>query len=97
MPARAVPAVSVTVPARVPVGPRGALLTARKALSLPSPKLLLFAAVPPQPVESVSVAVVLSNALVPATSPLRLADADQMSATVPATWGVAIEVPLKLL
>jgi hypothetical protein len=55
----------------------------------------LSAAVPPQVRSEVSTAVLSSNALVAAMSPWIAGAADHMSATVPATCGEAIEVPLK--
>ena len=78
------------------MGARGARLTAAKASSRPSPKTLLFWALPPQVRSSVSTAVWSSRARVAATSPSRLGAADQISATVPETWGVAMEVPLEV-
>ena len=86
---------SVTVPARVPVSPTGAASTSARASRRPSPKTLLFAAVPPQAVASTSIAVPSSRARVPSMSPTSAGEADQSSATAPAMWGEAIEVPLK--
>ena len=45
---------------------------------------------------STSMAVWSSSVRVPAMSPLSSGATDQISATVPATCGEAIEVPLKL-
>jgi hypothetical protein len=61
---------------------------------LPSPQTLLSAAVPPQVRFEVSTAVESSSATVAATFPCRAGFSDQMSATVPATCGEAIDVPL---
>ncbi len=67
---------------------------AAKASRRPSPKTLLSSAVPPQVVLSVSIAVSSRMDLVAAMSPLSDGTADQISATVPATCGEAMDVPL---
>ena len=84
-----------TVPESVPVGPCGAAVTAASALSFPSPQTLLSAAVPPQVVLLTSVAVWSRSVSVAATLPRSSGEIDQMSATVPATCGDAIDVPLR--
>jgi hypothetical protein len=85
----------VTVPWRVPEAPRGELCTAAKASSLPSPQTLLSSAVPPHWSSATSTALSSSSCLVVATSPISEGAADHISATVPLTCGVAIDVPLK--
>src|SRR5512144_2313727 len=86
---------SLTTPCIVPVGPRGERSTAAYASSRPSPYTLLFAAVPPQLESGVSIAVWSRMERVQATSPMSGGAADHISATTPATCGVAIDVPLK--
>src|SRR5437867_12938623 len=76
-----------TVPSRVPVGPRGAAVTAANALRRPSPQTLLFSAVPPQERSDMLSAVESSNARVAAMSPMIDGAADQISATVAAPCG----------
>ncbi len=68
---------------------------AASASSLPSPNTLLSSAVPPQVVSSVSRALPSSSSVVASMSPIRLGAPAHSSATVPATCGEAIEVPLK--
>jgi hypothetical protein len=87
-------AASVTVPVTVPTPLRGAAWTAANASRRPSPQTRLSSAVPPQLRSSVSTAVSSSSCRVRAMSPTRLGAADHISATVPATCGEAIEVPL---
>src|SRR5262249_6958624 len=81
----------VTVPVRVPVGPRGDRSTAAKALSLPSPQTLLSSAVPPHWASGVSVAESSRIALVASTLPISDGAALHMRATVPAVCGEAID------
>ncbi len=83
------------MPPSAPVAPRGAAVTAASASSLPWPKTLLSAAVPPHWVLSVSWAVPFSSASVRATSPSRAGAADQRRATEAAVCGEAMEVPEK--
>jgi hypothetical protein len=85
-----------TTPERVPVAPCGAAVTAASAFSFPSPQTLLFPASPPHVVLFTSVAVWSRSVRVRATSPLSSGEIDQTRATVPATCGDAIEVPLML-
>ena len=75
-------------------GGGGAAATAAKASSLPSPQTLLSAAVPPRCGSDVSKAVASSRAAVAAMFPRRAGISDQRSATVPATCGEAMDVPL---
>src|SRR5262245_38435619 len=85
-----------TVPLSVPTGPRGDCATAANALSLPSPQTLLSSAVPPHEVSGVSTAVSSSSVAVWSMLPISDGAADHISATVPAVWGDAIDVPLEV-
>jgi hypothetical protein len=95
-PAMGAPPATVTVPCKVPVGPRGEASTAAKASRRPWPKPLLFSGVPPQVGSGVSAALPSRMARVASISPTRDGAADHISATTPARWGVAMEVPLAL-
>src|SRR5262245_17004797 len=95
-PASGVPLLAlVTVPVSVPTGPRGDAETAANASRRPSPQTLLLAGVPPHWESGVSTAVWSRIALVWAMSRSIDGAADHIRATVAATCGDAIEVPLK--
>src|SRR5262245_11047895 len=84
----------VTVPESVPVGPRGAAVTAARASMRPSPQTLLSSAVPPQVRSDTSSAVSSRICRVCVMSPMSDGAADSISATTPATCGAAMDVPL---
>src|SRR5690606_3150392 len=85
---------SVTVPDSVPVSSPRDWSTAANASSLPSPHTLLFSGVPPQVRSSVSIAVASSSARAALMSRSSSGTADHINATVPATCGEAIDVPV---
>src|SRR3989442_12579188 len=87
---------AVTVPCSMRgAGPPGDWSTAAKASRRPSPQTLLSAAVPPQDRSLTSTAVLSRIARVALMSLTSTGDFDHISATVPATCGPAIEVPLR--
>ncbi len=89
---------SVTVPVMVTGsgGPSRTSWTEARASSRPSPHTLLLTAVPPHWRSDTSWAAMSSASMVASMLPMKPGPADHMRATVPATWGDAIDVPLAL-